>query len=120
LYYLQRGSAISSNFSLRNLDQLEGEIQRAQFVKKEYGDTFYLKAVDLLHQKVNAHSRLLRGLKAEEAEIYAQKLEAIREAFHFKETQNSPFVRCKEKIQKITKAVQRKLRKDTNWKKIVK
>src|SRR5690554_7549539 len=58
LFYLQRESAISGAFSIRNLDQLEGELQRLKFIKKYYPKKFEDQALKLLNQKDRKSTRL--------------------------------------------------------------
>src|SRR5690554_1078162 len=85
LYYLQRGSAISGAFSMRNLDQLEGEIQRLEFVKKNYPKEFEEQALKLLHHKVKHHYGLLTDLAVRDQKMYREKLQEIEKSLALNE-----------------------------------
>lgn len=77
LYYLQRNSGISGGFSIRNLDQLELEVKRLEFIKSNYSEKHYQKALKLLIEKIIQHNRLIQYLNTNDALIYKEKLDAI-------------------------------------------
>ncbi|HTO14253.1 MAG TPA: glycosyltransferase family 2 protein [Edaphocola sp.] len=120
LYYLQRGNAISGNFSMRNLDQLEGEIQRIEFIKENFSEKYYDLALAQLNKKIILHKSLLNKLDKDEAEIYSKKIQQIQNQFHLTEkfpSSNSSFFK---KAKRIQSAIKSRLNKDKNWKRIKK
>jgi len=120
LYYLQRGSAISGSFSMRNLDQLESEVLRAAFVKKEYGEKFYNKALKLLNQKIIQHSNLLDQLSKEDALIYKNKIEEIQEQFALKEKFPKTYAKWSQKKNRLMDGLKNKIFGNNNWERIEK
>lgn len=80
LYYLQRPGSISGNFSIRNLDQLDAEVERLQFLEKNYPYCVQ-QALLLLYSKFQLHSQLLKCLEKEEAEHYNHKLTELGNQF---------------------------------------
>lgn len=77
IYYIQRGSAISGSFSIRNLDQLEGELERLTFIKKHYSAKHKDQALKLINHKVKKHLSLVKNLDIVDQRKYTARLEAI-------------------------------------------
>lgn len=73
LYYLQRETGISGNFSIRNLDQLELEVERLKALEKDFS-YLYPKALKQFNQKVIQHTNLLKYLPIEEQQQYKKTL----------------------------------------------
>lgn len=120
LYYLQRGSAISSNFSLRNLDQLEGEIQRAQFVKNEYGEMYFLKALELLNRKIILHQSLLHQLNEKDAVKYKNVIQEIQDKYALKTKFAKSYTFFGQKRSRIKNAIKNRIFGNKDWKRIEK
>lgn len=73
LYYLQRGTGISGNFSLRNLDQLEGEHNRLIFIKEHY-PVLLQKALQKFYQKVILYNKLIIKLSTDEQLVFEDQI----------------------------------------------
>lgn len=84
LYYLQRSVGISGGFSIRNLDQLEEELKRIEFLKENYADAYYKKALALLNKKILLHKKLLKHLNQQEQNKYLKKINEIEKKYHLK------------------------------------
>lgn len=120
LYYLQRDSAISGAFSIRNLDQLEGELERLEFVKKHYPKKFENLALKLLQHKVQHHYSLLSSINPQEQEIYIEKLQAIESDLKLKEKFPNATCSLYNKLNKITLRLKNRVLGSKNWKRIEK
>lgn len=120
LYYLQRGSAISGAFSMRNLDQLEGEIQRLEFVKKNYPKEFEEQALKLLHHKVKHHYALLVDLTQKNQEIYKEKLQEIEATLQLKEKFAQSSSSLIKNMNRITRGLKHRILGSRDWKRIEK
>lgn len=120
LYYLQRGSAISGAFSMRNLDQLEGEIQRLEFVKKNYSKEFEEQALKLINHKVQHHYALLAGLEYEEQVIYKERLQEIEKLLELKEKFPNTTYGFLKNMNKILQGVNHRIWGAKRWKRIEK
>lgn len=118
LYYLQRGSAISGAFSIRNLDQLEGEVQRLKFIKAHYPTKFEVQALRLLNHKVQHHYSLLSTLTDKEQKLYKERLEGIEATFRLKEKFPNNSGGLLKKITKISHAIKNRILGSKEWKKI--
>lgn len=118
LYYLQRGSAISGAFSIRNLDQLEGELERLEFLKKHYPKQFEVQAIRLLNHKVQHHYSLLSTLTDKEQNLYKERLEGIEATFRLKEKFPNNSGGLLKKITKISHAIKIRILGSKEWKKI--
>ncbi|WP_271424744.1 glycosyltransferase family 2 protein [Aequorivita sinensis] len=118
LYYLQRGSAISGAFSIRNIDQLEGELQRLEFLKKHYPKQFEILALKLLNHKVQHHYSLLSTLTDKEQKLYKERLEDIEATFRLKEKFPNNSSGLIKKIIKISHAIKNRILGSKEWKKI--
>lgn len=84
LYYLQRSMGISGGFSVRNLDQLEEELKRIEFLKDNYPKSYYKKALALLNKKLLLHNKLLKHLSQNEQKKYLEKIQNIEKEYHLK------------------------------------
>src|SRR5690554_248619 len=120
LYYLQRGSAISGAFSIRNLDQLEGEIERLDFVKKYYPKKFEEQALKLINHKVQHHYALLAGLEYEEQVIYKERLQEIEKLLELKEKFPNTTYGFLKNMNKILQGVNHRIWGAKRWKRIEK
>lgn len=120
LYYLQRGSAISGAFSIRNLDQLEGEVQRLKFIKAHYPTKFEVQALKLLNHKVQHHYSLLSTLTDKEQKLYKERLEDIEATFRLKEKFPNNSSGLIKKISKISHAIKVRILGSNEWRKIQK
>lgn len=120
LYYLQRGSAISGVFSIRNLDQLEGEIERLDFVKKYYPKKFEEQALKLINHKVQHHYALLAGLEYEEQVIYKERLQEIEKLLELKEKFPNTTYGFLKNMNKILQGVNHRIWGAKRWKRIEK
>jgi hypothetical protein len=74
VHYVQRNSSISSQFSNKNIDQIEGEAQRLQFINNSYPE-LYQDALALFDKKIFTHLSLIRSLPKKEQYEYLSKLE---------------------------------------------
>src|SRR5690554_6896621 len=120
LYYLQRGSAISGAFSIRNLDQLEGELQRLDFVKKYYPKKYEEQALKLLNHKVMLQYDLLAGLEYEEQVIYKERLQEIEKLLELKEKFPNTTYGFLKNMNKILQGVNHRIWGAKRWKRIEK
>ncbi|MGY5846895.1 glycosyltransferase family 2 protein [Salegentibacter sp. HM20] len=120
LYYLQRDSAISGSFSIRNLDQLEGELERLEYVKKHYPKKFENQALKLLHQKVQHHYSLLTCINQDEQQIYKKKLQDIESDLNLKEKFPNSTTGLYNKLNSITQRLKNRVLGSKNWKRIEK
>ena len=118
LYYLQRPSSISGKFSIRNLDQLDAEIERLQFLKQNY-PACAQQAFYVLYSKFRQHSVLIKFLEKEEAETYAKRLTELGEPFLF-EPNSQPDLTIYQKLGGILKKLSYRLIGTSEWKKIKK
>lgn len=115
LYYLQRGTSISGGFSLRNLDQLEGEADRLNFLKQFYPPDFYKKALELLHHKIIQHKALLSALDPFDRKVYEDKLADLEKRFKF---QLAHMILRNTK--RIATKIKHRIFAASHWKKIIK
>lgn len=69
IYYLQRPASISGTFSLRNLDQLEGEALRLEFTRQHYPSIESL-ALQSFTQKLKQHRDNMHSLGQEDKKNY--------------------------------------------------
>lgn len=119
-YYLQRPSGISGGFSIRNLDQLDGEVERLKFLEKNYPSSYVQQAMLLLLHKVQQHSKLLNHLEKEDAEKYKRKLIELEELFQLEKKITKDNKSAFQKLTKIQKKVKHRLFGNTDWLKIKK
>lgn len=85
LFYLQRPTSISGSFSLKNLDQLEGEVQRLDFLYRYYNQ-FTNLGLYSLKRKLREYYSNLRYLKKEDQLIYVQEIQRIENKFNISPT----------------------------------
>lgn len=85
LYYLQRPSSISGSFSLKNLDQLEGEVQRLDFLLNYYSQ-FTKLGLTSLKIKLRQYYINLQNLKKEDRLKFVQEIERIENKFNISPT----------------------------------
>ena len=52
LYYLQRSTSISGSFTDKNMDQIEGEALRLDFIKEHYAANYYNKSLRFFNDKI--------------------------------------------------------------------
>lgn len=120
LYYLQRESAISGAFSIRNLDQLEGEIERLEFVKKHYPKKYEDQALKLLHHKVIHHYNLLQSLNKEDRQVYRNRLKTIEEVLQLKEKFPKASKGLFKKMNRLAQSVKDHMLGSKDWQRIEK
>lgn len=83
-YYLQRPSGISGEFSIRNLDQLEDEVERLEFIKENYPE-YISPAINLLKIKINQYLSNLKFLEDKDALVFQLRINEVRDAYEIKE-----------------------------------
>jgi len=120
LFYLQRESAISGAFSIRNLDQLEGELQRLKFIKKYYPKKFEDQALKLLNQKIIHHYSLLPNLDQENQQIYRNRLETIEETLELRKKFPKSSKGLFRKMNRFTQRVKDRIFGSNDWHRIAK
>jgi len=120
LYYLQRGSAISGTFSIRNLDQLEGELQRLKFIKKYYPKRFENQALKLLNHKIIHHYSLLPNLEEEDRQAYRNRLEMIEETLQLKQKFPKASNGLYKKMNRFAQRVKDRIFGSNDWQRIAK
>jgi len=120
LYYLQRESSISSAFAIWNLDQLEGEMLRLEFVKKHYPKQYEDQALKLLHHKVTHHYNLLHHLEEEDRQVYRNRLEMIEAELQLKEKFPKASNRLFRKMNTIAQSVKDRVLGSKDWQRIKK
>lgn len=120
LYYLQRPASISGTFSLRNLDLLEGELQRLAFIKKYYSKKHEQHALELLHHKVTHDQRLLNRLVKDDQQKYIERLAEIEDELKLKERfpkEPSGFMK---KMNRLTQGIKSRILESKDWQRIEK
>lgn len=120
LYYLQRPSGISGGFSIRNLDQLEGEVDRIHFLQQNYPAGYVHQALQLLNQKVIQHTSLLHFLNEQEQIVYIRKLNEIENEFGLKQLFYLEYNKINQTVKKIKIGVINRIWNKSGWKKIIK
>lgn len=118
LYYLQRSGGISGGFSIRNLDQLEAEVERLHFLEENYPPSYVQQALKLLYLKFQQHSELLQYLKKEDAEKYRQKLIEFQGQFYFRLRSSTTPQTAFQKLSLIPGKIFHRLLAVSDWKKI--
>lgn len=86
LYYLQRETSISGGFSLRNLDQLEGEVQKIEVLRFAYPEVYVMKALHNLNSKIIQYLALMENLSKDEEEKFKEILVDLQRTYNLKET----------------------------------
>jgi len=121
VYYLQREQSISGQFSLRNLDQLEGEFVRLNFLKENYPHLVD-KALKEFKIKIAQHAQLVKQLNKKEEQIYLSKIDNYKKHCGldqkktcFLSLQNIYVVY---KLNQVIKSLKNRLLNTNNWVKI--
>lgn len=120
LYYLQRPSAISGSFSIRNLDQLEGEIERIELLQQNYPESYVYQALQLLNRKVVQQRTLLKKLPPTAFQKYQKKLQEIEKKFDLKKRFPLSYNSLFQKGEKIKTVLRNKFLVTKDWEKIPK
>lgn len=120
LYYLQRSASISGTFSLRNLDQLEGELQRLTFIKNNYSKKYEEQALKLLHHKVTHHQGLLNSLNKDDQQKYRERLAEIVDELKLKERFPNAPNRFRKKLNRLIHGIKRRILVSNDWQRIEK
>jgi len=117
VHYLQRQDGISGQFSIRNLDQLEGEVLRLEFLKNNYPDLF-VKGLKEFEHKLNQHVILVKHLNQEEQSGYQKYIQRYKD-FYDLDLKKPWFNSIKENLifDILNKLIQR-VKFFNNWKKI--
>lgn len=119
VYYFQRSSSISGKFSIRNLDQLEGEVIRLEFLKKNYKD-FVIKGLEMLNKKMNQHEGLLKSLNVDDQLVYKKVIKKYREYYQLSEGHLKPGRLILNKVGQVFMRVKNRFTNSGNWIKIKK
>lgn len=115
IYYVQREASISGNFSLRNLDQLEGDAERLVFIKNHYPNNFYNLALSKFQEKLLSFYRLSISLQKAHQATLKQEIIKYQDLYNFR--QEEPTITS---ITSFLMKVKRKLIDRKKWKKIAK
>lgn len=92
LYYRQRSSSISGTFSVRNLDQLEGEVSRLRFIQQNYPHLSD-ETRKLLQKNVRHHRTHLIHLDIEDRKHYLSEIEKIEKENKFSVSNNLEIIK---------------------------
>lgn len=84
LYYRQRTTGISGNFSIRNLDQLELYSKRLNLIEKEYPELYH-KALKQFKLLIIQHQQLTSNLSKNERDVYFEKIFDYKDWYNLEE-----------------------------------
>lgn len=113
LFYLQRPMSISGTFSLRNLDQLEGEAIRMEFLKDHYPNLLSLARLSL-SKKLFQHHTYLSALNKKEQHLYLSKIREIETKYQIK---SAPRLN---KVKRLISRIVARFIKDSDYMKVIK
>ena len=84
LYYLQRSRSISSSFTDKNMDQIEGEALRLDFIKEHYSANYYNESLRSFNNKILQFKQLIINLPSSAQSWFKNELNKYINKYNLK------------------------------------